>query len=203
MIYNEAIFSRQFDFCRASSKSVEQQCPQFQIGIIKEFWMMDLSIIADPVERVGEFLRSVSCEAGILHTEETIFTVEDASKAVGVPPEEILKSLLFTVETDSEEEWALALMSGANRVNDKKVRRILGARKVRMGTAETIKAFSGFEPGGVPPVGYLKQPRTLLDGDLFRYATVWSAAGSDHDLFPISPRKLLEITGGAVEDIKK
>jgi prolyl-tRNA editing enzyme YbaK/EbsC (Cys-tRNA(Pro) deacylase) len=164
---------------------------------------MDLAQISDPVERVRAFLDGVSYEGEIIHSDDTIFTVEDASRVVGAPPEEILKSLLFLAETDSGQEWTLALMSGSNRVHDKNVRRILGARKIRMGTAEAIRAFSGFEPGGVPPVGYPVQPRTLLDRDLFKYATVWSAAGSDHDFFPITPAQLLEVTGGTVEDIKK
>ncbi|MDR0615718.1 MAG: YbaK/EbsC family protein [Synergistaceae bacterium] len=164
---------------------------------------MDLTQIADPVERVRAFLKSVSCESEVIHTKETIFTVDDASKEIGAPPGEILKSLLFLAETDSGEEWVLALMSGTNRVNDKKIKEITGARKVRMGTAEAIREFSGFEPGGVPPVGYPAQPRALLDRDLFQYAIVWSAAGSHRDVFPISPGELLEITGGAVEDIKK
>ncbi|MDR1885881.1 MAG: YbaK/EbsC family protein [Synergistaceae bacterium] len=162
---------------------------------------MDLSAITDPVGRVAAFLRHSGSESKIFHTEDTIFTVEDASRAVGAPPEEILKSLLFSV--NDGEYWALALMSGSNKVNDKKIRRALDARKVRMGTAEAIKSFSGFEPGGVPPVGYIVQPRSLLDLDIFNYGTVWAAAGSDHDFFPISPEELLRITSGTREDIKK
>jgi prolyl-tRNA editing enzyme YbaK/EbsC (Cys-tRNA(Pro) deacylase) len=143
---------------------------------------------------VRAFLSSARCDSKIVHTDETIFTVEDASRVVGVPPERILKSLLF-VRDDGE--WALALMSGSNRVHDKKLRRALGsARKIHMAAAEAIKAFSGFEPGGVPPVGYEKQPKTVLDEDLFKYDTVWPAAGTDHDFFPISPDELLHITGG-------
>ena len=156
--------------------------------------------IGDPVERVRAFLRASGCEARVIHSDDTIFTVGDASRTVGAPPEQILKSLLFTTE---EGEWALILMSGSNRVNDKKVKRALGTVKVRMGTAEAIKAFSGFEPGGVPPVGYPEPPRALLDSDLFQYDAVWSAAGTDHDFFPISPDELLRITGGVRVDIKK
>jgi prolyl-tRNA editing enzyme YbaK/EbsC (Cys-tRNA(Pro) deacylase) len=154
----------------------------------------------DPVEKVRAFLESSGCASRVTHTDETIFTVEDASRTVGAPPEQILKSLLFATD---EGEWALALMSGSNKVHDKKVKRALGTGKVRMGTAEAIKEFSGFEPGGVPPIGYPKQPRALLDEDLFKYGTVWSAAGTDHDFFPISPEELLRITGGAKIDIKK
>jgi prolyl-tRNA editing enzyme YbaK/EbsC (Cys-tRNA(Pro) deacylase) len=161
---------------------------------------MTPSGIKDPVERVKAFLEAANCKAGIVHTEDTIFTVGDASRTVGAPPEHILKSLLFVTE---EGEWALALMSGSNKVHDKKVKRALGTVKARMGTAEAIKEYSGFEPGGVPPVGYPKQPRALLDEDLFKYGTVWSAAGTDHDFFPISPGELLRITGGKKADIKK
>jgi prolyl-tRNA editing enzyme YbaK/EbsC (Cys-tRNA(Pro) deacylase) len=155
---------------------------------------------ADPVDRVRAFLEKCGLTSRIVHTEETIFTVEDASRTVGAPGEKILKSLLFLVDG---EKWALVLMSGSNKVSDKKVRRALGASKVRMGSAEAIKDFSSFEPGGVPPVGYPEQPKTLLDDDLFRYDTVWAAAGSDHDFFPISPEDLLKITGGVRVDIKK
>ena len=156
--------------------------------------------LGDPSGKVKAFLEASGCEASIVHSEGSIFTVEDASRIVGVPPEQILKSLLFVTD---EGEWALALMSGSNRVNDKKVKRALGTSKVRMGTAEAIKEFSGFEPGGVPPVGYPTPPRALLDADLFLYDVVWSAAGTDHDFFPISPDELLRITGGVKADIKK
>ena len=161
---------------------------------------MTLPEDGDPAGRVRAFLEAANCGARIVHTENTIFTVEDASRAAGVPPEKILKSLLFVT---AEGEWVLALMSGSNKVNDKHVKRALGTVKVRMGTAAAIKAYSGFEPGGVPPVGYPGQPRTLLDADLFQYDTVWAAAGTDHDFFPISPDELLRITGGVKTDIKK
>lgn len=154
----------------------------------------------NPVSRVAAFLSSAGCESRVTHSDDTIFTVEDASRVIGTPPGRILKSLLLIAD---EGEWVLALMSGSNRVSDKKIKHILKTGRVRMGTAEAIKTYSGFELGGVPPVGYPKQPRTLLDDDLFQYETVWSAAGTDHDFFPISPAELLRITGGAKADIKK
>ena len=162
---------------------------------------MDLNAITDPVGRVAEFLGQSGCDSKIFHTDDTIFTVDDASRAVGAPPEEILKSLLLRL--DGGADWALALMSGPNKVHEKKVKRALAARKVQFGTAEAIKNFCGFEPGGVPPVGYAAQPRTLIDEDIFKYRTVWAAAGTDHDFFPISPEELLRITSGTRAYIKK
>lgn len=157
--------------------------------------------IEDPVERVRFCLEESGCAAKIVHTDDTIFTVGDASRAVGAPPEEILKSLLFSV--NDGESWAIALMSGSNKVHDRKVKRLLDAKKIRMGSAEAIMSFSGFAPGGVPPVGYAEKPVALLDEDLFLYDVVWGAAGTDHDFFPIAPAELLRITAGIRADIKK
>lgn len=158
----------------------------------------------DPVANVKNFLDNVGYQAAITHSDDTIFTVGDASRAVGAPPEEILKSLLF-IATDATrgDRWVLALMSGSNRVSDKKVRREIGAQRIKMAAADAIMTYSGFAPGGVPPIGYPEQPETLLDEDLFKYDIVWSAAGTDHDFFPISPDDLRKITGGRAADIKK
>ena len=55
----------------------------------------------DPVARVRAFLDQAGY-AGVIHfTDDTIFTVEDASRAVGAPPEEILKSLLLLVDGEN------------------------------------------------------------------------------------------------------
>lgn len=141
----------------------------------------------DPVEAVSSFLSDSGFDGRIFHTEETIFTVSDASSAVGAPEEEILKSILLRVNRG--EYFALALMSGVNRVDTKKIKRMLGASHVSFANPEECSEWSGFKPGGVPPVGYPEQPRSFLDEDLFNYSEVWAAAGTDHAFFPISDRK--------------
>jgi len=153
------------------------------------------------VEAVQKQLDKMGCNAKIIHTEATIFTVSDASVAVGAPEEEILKSILLRV--NHGQSYALALMSGVNRVDTKKIRHILGAQHVSFAKAEECIDWSGFRPGGVPPVGYPSQPVTLLDEDLFKYETVWAAAGTDHAFFPVCPAELLRITEGNKGDIKK
>lgn len=155
----------------------------------------------DPIEAVRAFLDEARCDSQIKRTEATIFTVSDASAAVGAPEEEILKSILLRV--NHGKSYALALMSGVNKVDTKKVKRALGASHVSFAGAEECEEWSGFRPGGVPPVGYPEQPQTLLDEDLFNYGTVWAAAGTDHAFFPVAPDELLRITGGAKGDIKK
>jgi len=152
-----------------------------------------------PVEKVRQFLLEAGYEGEIISCAETIKTVDDASRTVGAPPEEILKTLVLV----ADEKPVIALMSGSNRIDLKKVKKVLGSRKVMMARPEWVKEYSGFDVGGVPPVGFPGRPMALLDEDLFGFDTVWAAAGSDHAFFPVDPVVLQEYTGGRRSDIKK
>jgi prolyl-tRNA editing enzyme YbaK/EbsC (Cys-tRNA(Pro) deacylase) len=154
----------------------------------------------EAVRRVRAALDANGCsDIKIKTTEETIFTVEDASKAVGAPAEEILKSLVFLIDG----EPVLVLMSGANRVNLRAVTRETKGKKAKMASPEYVFEQFGFRIGGVPPVGYPARLPALLDEDLFRYPVVWAAAGTDHAFFPISPDRLLALTGGVKAAVRK
>ena len=155
---------------------------------------------ADPVLRVRERLEALGYEGEVRRTEDTIFTVEDASRAVGAPPEHILKCLLVRVDRGP---LALVLLSGPNRVDLKKAKSLLGARNLVLADPDTVWEQTGFRPGGVPPLGYPEQPPTLMDQDLFAYPVVWAAAGDDHTFFPVAPETLREYTGGARADVRK
>ena len=154
----------------------------------------------DAVQKVRDALDANGCsDIKIKITEETIFTVEDASKAVGAPPEEILKSLIFLVDGRP----TLVLMSGANRVHLRAVGRETKGKKIQMAPAEYVFENFGFKIGGVPPIGYATQMPALVDEDLFLHSVVWSAAGTDHAFFPIEPERLLKLTGGVRASLKR
>ncbi|MDR1649392.1 MAG: YbaK/EbsC family protein [Synergistaceae bacterium] len=154
----------------------------------------------EAIQKVRAALDANGCaDIKIKTTEETIFTVEDATKAVGASAEEILKSLVFLLDG----EPVLVLMSGANRVDLRAVTRAAKGKKAKMATPEYVFERFGFRIGGVPPVGYPARLPALLDEDLFLYPVVWAAAGTDHAFFPISPDRLLTLTGGVRAVIKK
>ncbi|MDR2179964.1 MAG: YbaK/EbsC family protein [Synergistaceae bacterium] len=154
----------------------------------------------EAVGKVRAALDSAGCaDVKIKMTEKTIFTVEDATEAVGAPAEEILKSLVFLVD----ERPTLVLMSGANRVDLKAVAREAKGKKVKMAPPDYVFEHFGFKVGGVPPIGYPIRMQALLDEDLFQYPVVWSAAGTDHAFFPIEPARLLELTNGTKAFLRK
>jgi prolyl-tRNA editing enzyme YbaK/EbsC (Cys-tRNA(Pro) deacylase) len=72
---------------------------------------------------------------------------------------------------------------------------------LRIARPDEVLSHTGFEVGGVPPIGHKPPLRTLIDGTLGRFETVWAAAGSAHAVFPIAYERLVEITGGQVMDL--
>ncbi len=153
----------------------------------------------DPIQKVQEALDALHYDGKIIHSDATIFTVDDASRAIGVKPEEILKSLIFMVDGVP---W-LVLMSGPNKVHSGKVKRLTKGHKVTMASPDYVFENFGFKIGGVPPVGYPVELPALLDDDLWKYDIVWAAAGTDHAFFPIEPERLLQFVKGRREVVKK
>jgi len=155
---------------------------------------------SEAIKKVRGALDANGCEdIKIKITEDTIFTVEDACKAVGAPAEEILKSLVFIIDNHP----MLVLMSGANRADARAIGREANGKKIKMAPPEYVFEEFGFKVGGVPPTGYPTQMPTLLDEDLFQYPVVWAAAGTDHSFFPIEPERLLKLTRGVKACIRK
>ena len=57
--------------------------------------------------------------------------------------------------------------------------------------------------GGVPPFGFTRPLRVFVDLDLLQYGEVWAAAGTWNDVFSIATHKLVEASGGALNDLKR
>ncbi|HEY3683960.1 MAG TPA: YbaK/EbsC family protein [Streptosporangiaceae bacterium] len=120
----------------------------------------------------------------------------EAADAIGTTVAQIAKSLVFT----RGEEVVLVIASGTNQVDLAKVGGLVGGEVTRP-DAKAVKALTGFSVGGVPPLGYAEQPRTIVDRDLLAYDTVWAAAGTPHAVFPIAAERLAKVTDATIADI--
>lgn len=131
---------------------------------------------------------------------DSTHTAAEAAAAVGCEVGAIVKSLVFVAVTDSEHEPVLALVCGDNRADLDALAEVLGAR-IEKADAATVKLATGYSIGGVPPLGHPSPVRTVIDRDLQRFDTVWSAAGSAYDVFAATPQQLVDWTGGELADI--
>ena len=92
-------------------------------------------------------------------------TAQDAADAIGVGVGQIVKSLVFGVD----DEIVMALVSGSNQLDEKKLAAAAGGAKCKRVDADAVRAATGFPIGGVPPFGHSTQLRVFVDPDLLQY----------------------------------
>ena len=68
--------------------------------------------------------------------------------------------------------------------------------------AEVVREATGYAIGGVPPFGHATKLPVYVDRDLLRFDEVWAAAGTPDTVFPITPERLLELSGGEPAALK-
>jgi len=126
-------------------------------------------------------------------------TAADAAAAIGVAVGQIVKSLVFGVDN----EIVMALVSGSNQLDEKKLAAAAGGAKCSRVDADAVRAATGYPIGGVPPFGHSTQLRVFVDPDLLQYDEVWAAAGTWNDNFGAAPADIVRVAGGVVTDLKR
>jgi Cys-tRNA(Pro) deacylase len=145
-------------------------------------------------QRFAESAKRLGLDIEIRQFEATTRTAEDAARAVGCSVGQIVKSLVFLVDGEA----VMTLVSGPNRLDEKKLAALcgVGRKKVRRADADKVREVTGYAIGGVPPFAHAKSLRTFIDQDFFQYDTVWAAAGTSNAVFPMAPDALVRATGG-------
>jgi prolyl-tRNA editing enzyme YbaK/EbsC (Cys-tRNA(Pro) deacylase) len=149
-------------------------------------------------KRVQTALAGFGLDLVVVEFPESTRTAQDAANAIGCQVEQIVKSLVFQRQPSGKA--VLIAASGGNRVNEKRIKEILGEKIVRA-EAEFVREVTGFPIGGVPPVAHTQPIETIIDEDLLQYAEIWAAAGTPNAVFRLSPQELVMITGGKVAKI--
>jgi prolyl-tRNA editing enzyme YbaK/EbsC (Cys-tRNA(Pro) deacylase) len=123
----------------------------------------------------------------------------EAAQAVGCGVEQIVKSIIFKAGTSGKA--VLVAASGINRVDEKKVRALLG-ESIKKADADFVRQQTGYAIGGVPPLGHAHPSIVFIDQDLMQYQEIWAAAGTPFAVFKLTPADLVKMTGGVLADIK-
>jgi Cys-tRNA(Pro) deacylase len=150
-------------------------------------------------QKVADTARELGLDVEIVECEETTRSAQDAADAIGCQVAHIVKSLLFAVDG----EPVMALVSGTNRLDERKLAALrgVGRKKVKRADADTAKAVTGFSIGGVPPFGHKSSLPVYVDQDLTHFEVVWAAAGTPFAVFAITPDELVRASGGMVVDL--
>ena len=145
---------------------------------------------------VREHLATVAPDLEVEELACSIATVEEAAAAHGVAPSQIAKSLTLRIG----EEVVLVVARGDARLDNRKLREVLGGR-VKMLASEEVERETGHPVGGVCPFGLLRPMRVLCDISLLTHEEVIPAGGSRNSAVRVAPRRLADLVAAEWVDV--
>lgn len=126
-------------------------------------------------------------------------TVEAAAQAVATSPENIVKSILFSIK----DQYVLAITVGPAHIERRAIAAHfkVGRKKVRLVDPDKVLLETGYEVGAMPPFGHHSPLATLIDQRVLEKEQVYAGGGSDQTLMRIQPGNILAATGAQVMDL--
>ncbi len=155
---------------------------------------------ADVQEFIDDRGLQASLISGIGHTP----TVPAAADALGVHPDQIVKTLLFMLKTDAapsgEREPLVVISNGTNRVDKKPLaqRFSIGKRRVQLAAPEVVLEVLGYPAGGVPPFAHRNTVPVIVDQSVVDLqqtydGVIYAGGGDDTTMMKLSVAELLEV----------
>jgi prolyl-tRNA editing enzyme YbaK/EbsC (Cys-tRNA(Pro) deacylase) len=135
----------------------------------------------------------------VVEFDESTHTAQEAADAIGCQLAQIAKSIIFR---SASGKAVLVIASGTNRVDEKKIRALLG-EKIERASPDFVKEMTGFDVGGVPPLGHASPCIVYIDEDLKAYPSIWAAGGTANAVFEIGFADLVARSGAVVADVRK
>jgi prolyl-tRNA editing enzyme YbaK/EbsC (Cys-tRNA(Pro) deacylase) len=136
----------------------------------------------------------------VVEFDESTHTAQEAADAIGCALAQIAKSIIFRGAQSGKA--VLVIASGVNKVDEKKIRALLG-EKIERASPDFVKEMTGFEVGGVPPLAHAQACTVYLDEDLKNFPTLWAAGGTPNAVFEIGFEDLAARAGAVVADVAK
>ncbi|AWI81416.1 MAG: prolyl-tRNA editing protein [Betaproteobacteria bacterium HGW-Betaproteobacteria-13] len=167
---------------------------------MSETTLQPLATASSSRTRVELALRALGMPSDIIEFTVPTRTSAEAAAAIGCGVEQIAKSIVF--RTKQSVRCVLVVASGADRIDEKKLKEVLG-EGVKRADADFVRAHTGFVIGGVAPVGHIGDVTVLVDTALWSLDPIWAAAGTPNTVFRLSADDLHRIPGIRVVDVRQ
>jgi len=150
------------------------------------------------VEEVKSYIEENSINGEIIMFKaEQAKTSASAAEHLGCEVAQIAKSIVLKAENP-----ILVILSGDMRVDLKKLSEVLG-QKAKLASPEYVSEEVGFIIGGVPPMGFDRPVRILIDKSIERFSEVFSSGGSRDSILKIDVNELKNVVKGEIVDVSK
>jgi prolyl-tRNA editing enzyme YbaK/EbsC (Cys-tRNA(Pro) deacylase) len=95
----------------------------------------------------------------------------------------------------------VCLVSGRNQVDLGNLAAVTGEVALRAATAREARDLTGYAMGGIPPFGFGREVRVVMDQDLAQYQWIWASAGTEYAVLRVEPRTLRMLSNAIVAPI--
>lgn len=137
--------------------------------------------------RAGAYLAERGIDFKVI-PHDTTYTTSAEAQALGIPADEVLKTVLLTAEGG----FMMAVVPASRRLDMTLVRRATHSPTVRLAMETEIEAtFPEFELGALPPLGGLFGFPIYVDPCVLEHEVVAFAAGSQTRSIVAPTRKIL------------
>jgi Ala-tRNA(Pro) deacylase len=118
-------------------------------------------------------------------------TANEEAAAVGVPREEVAKTVVFVTPRG----YVRAVVPASEKVDVGRVRTVLADPAARLATEiELVFGYPMFELGAIPPFGGPHGDRTIVDPELLEREAIVFEAGSQHESVRMRPADVVTLS---------
>lgn len=127
------------------------------------------------VDNPTDFIKRYNVDAKIVDFGESVETVDSASRVAGVPPSDIVKTLLLVVDGRP----MAVLLPGDKKLDYRKLSALTKASKIRMASPDEIVELTSQMPGGLTPLSEcIRGLKIIMDSSIASKERVWVGGGS-------------------------
>jgi Cys-tRNA(Pro)/Cys-tRNA(Cys) deacylase len=122
---------------------------------------------------------------------------QEASEALGVPADQVFKTLIAEVDG----QLTVAVVPVAGSLDLKALAAAVGGKKAVMADPAKAERASGYVTGGIAPVGLRRPLPVVLDETALGHGTVFCSAGQRGLEIELAPADLIRATGARTAPI--
>ena len=122
----------------------------------------------------------------------------EAAEQLGIEPERMFKSLVAA----AGDELVFALLPATAELSLKKLASAAGAKSARMAQPKDAERATGYQVGGISPLGSRRPLRAFLDSSALGFDRVFLNAGGRGKIVELATTDLLAQTGAEPVDLR-
>ncbi|WP_166352047.1 Cys-tRNA(Pro) deacylase [Phytoactinopolyspora limicola] len=124
----------------------------------------------------------------------------EAAAALGVPAEQVFKTLLADVDAG---RLVVGIVPVTGSLDLKALASAVGGKRAVMADVAAAERSTGYVAGGISPLGQRKLLPTVIDQSATTHATIYVSAGRRGLDIEISPKHLVELTAASTAPIAR